>query len=380
MASISGGSADAAVASRGVLNVAEPVNSPAERDAVQPYFMTKVLRRDPLVTFSSAGLREFHLLNLPPVLPELFDVPRGLHLLHFTHTIEAWHAPENVAASYAQAKAALPGHEFLALTASETESWLLAQRGVPSLLGSGLIFTDERVWKPVPPLVPGLRVYDAVYSARLASNKRHELASSIKSLILIYAHSLAEPENDAYQRVKAILPQAFFANHEAGRGDYTKFDTETMVKLLAHAQVGLCLTKVEGCMRASIEYMLAGLPVVSTKSTGGRDRYFFGPQCRIVPDDPDQIAAAVIELRNASLDRRRVRSHVAQLLAFDRFNFLSQLNRIAERYFEKADLFDSFEPFIGTIAQYQPLDKVIQELRMSLGGDAGDQTAGGAAG
>ena len=357
--------------------MAGPDNPPAEPGG--PWFMTKVLRRDPLVTFSSAGLNEFPILQLPSVLPELFDVARGLHLLHFTHTVEAWHAPDNVAAAYARARAALPGHEFLALTASETESWLLAQRGVPSLLGSGLIFTDEQVWKPVPALVPGLRMYDAVYSARLAPNKRHELASSINSLMLLYAHSLVEREYDAYQRVKAILPQAFFANHEAGRGDYVKFDPETMVKLLAHAQVGLCLTKVEGCMRASIEYMLAGLPVVSTKSTGGRDRYFFGPQCRIVPDDPDRIAAAVIELRDANLDRRRVRGHVAQLLAFDRFNFLSQLNRIAERYFEKADLFDSFKPFIGTIARYRPLDEVVQNLRASPG-DASDRTVGEAAG
>ena len=279
-----------------------------------------------------------------------------------------------------RAKAALPGHEFLALTASETKSWLLAQRGVPSLLGSGLIFTDERVWKPVPALVPGLRIYDAVYSARLAPNKRHELASAVNSLMLIYAHSLAEPEDDAYRRVKAILPQALFANHEAGHGRYMKFDADNMVKLLAHAQVGLCLTQVEGCMRASIEYMLAGLPVVSTKSTGGRDRYFFGPQCRIVPDDPDRIAAAVIELRDARLDRRRVRAHVAQLLSFDRFNFLSQLNRIAERYFDQADLFDSFEPFIGTMARFYPLDEVIEQLRASLGGDVGDRAAKAPAG
>lgn len=346
------------------MSVEEPIKK-AEEQRI-PWFTAKVLRRDPLVTFSSAEIGEIPLLRLTAALPELFDVPRGLHLVHYTHTLEAWQAPDNAAAAYARAKAALPGHEFLALTASETESWLLAQCGVPSLLGSGLIFADERIWKPVPPMFPGLRVYDAVYSARLAPKKRHELASAVKSLLLLYPHSLTESEEEAYRRVKAILPDAYFANHAAGQGRYMKFKPDDMVKLLAHAQVGLCLTEVEGCMRASIEYMLAGLPIVSTKSTGGRDRYFFGPQCRIVPDDPDRVAAAVVELRDAALDRRRVRGHVAQLLAFDRYNFLSQLNRISRRFFGQGDLFDSFDPFVGAMAGFLPLDQVIASLRASI--------------
>ncbi len=358
--------------------MAEPVKVPAEQG--KPWYTTKVLARDPLITLSTAGFNEFHVVQLATELPALFDVPRGFHLLHFTHTIEAWHAPDNIAEAYARAKVALPGHEFLALTASETESWLLARLGVPSLLGNGLIFTDERVWKPSPPIVPGLRVYDAVYSARLAPSKRHELASAVKSLLLVYPHSLTASETEAYERVLAILPHAFFANHEAGKGSYVKFDAANMVRLLGHAQVGLCLTKVEGCMRASIEYMLAGLPVVSTKSTGGRDRYLMGPHCRIVPDDPDQIAATVRALRDAALDRRRVRAYVAQLLAFDRYNFLSQLNRIAERLFGQPNLFPSFEPFIGAVARFRPHDEVVAMVRASIAGESdveiSNETAG----
>jgi len=88
----------------------------------------------------------------------------------------------------------------------------------------------------------------------------------------------------------------------------------------------------------------------------------------------------VNELRDANLDRRRVRGHVAQLLAFDRFNFLAQLNRIAARYFEQGDLFDSFEPFIGTVARYRPLNEVIEGLRANLSYNVGDTATGDAAG
>jgi hypothetical protein len=309
------------------------------------------------------------LLRLAAAMPDVFDVPRALHLLHFTHTIEAWQGAEQVAAEFARTNTALPGHECVALTASETESWLLSRLGVPNLMGNGLIFTDERLWKPSPPMVPGLRVYDAIYSARLAPGKRHELAAGVESLLLVYAHSLTDSEDEPYRRVKSLLPHAFFANHEAGKGSYQKFDAKMMVLLHGHARVGLCLTAVEGCMRASMEYLLTGLPVVSTRSIGGRDRYLLGGYCRLVPDDPDKVAEAVRELRDLNLDRRRIRSHAAQLLAFDRYNFMLQVNKIAERLFGRDDLLPSFEPLIGAVSRYRPLDDVVGIVRAEL--DAG---------
>ena len=47
------------------------------------------------------------------------------------------------------------------------------------------------------------------------------------------------------------------------------------------SQVGLCLSKSEGAMFASIEYLLCGLPIVSTKSVGGRDIFFTDENCII---------------------------------------------------------------------------------------------------
>ena len=43
---------------------------------------------------------------------------------------------------------------------------------------------------------------------------------------------------------------------------------------LSRASTGLLLSEVEGASYAAVEYMLAGLSVVSTPSAGGRDAYF----------------------------------------------------------------------------------------------------------
>jgi glycosyltransferase involved in cell wall biosynthesis len=218
------------------------------------------------------------------------------------------------------------------------------------------------------PTIPGLRIYAAIYSARLDPSKRHELAAKIASLLLVYPYAISDSNDAAYRRMKAILPQAMLANHEFGAGTYEKFGPAAVVKLLGHARVGLALTAAEGCMRASMEYMLAGLPVVSTRSIGGRDRYLHGNYCRIVGDDPDHVARAVWELCDLNLDRRRIRVHVAELLAFDRYNFLLNANKLVKSVLGRDDLMPSIEPLMGAVAEFEPLDRIAAALRKRTGG------------
>ena len=49
---------------------------------------------------------------------------------------------------------------------------------------------------------------------------------------------------------------------------------EEVNNFLNQCKVGIILSEVEGANYASIQYLLAGLPVVSTKSKGGRDVFF----------------------------------------------------------------------------------------------------------
>lgn len=55
-------------------------------------------------------------------------------------------------------------------------------------------------------------------------------------------------------------------------------------------------------MFASMEYLLCGLPIVSTPSIGGRDVFFDKDYVEIVEPDPHAVKEAVIEMV-----RRRVR-------------------------------------------------------------------------
>jgi len=64
------------------------------------------------------------------------------------------------------------------------------------------------------------------------------------------------------------------------------------------SKVGLCLSKKEGAMFASIEYLLCGLPIVSTRSVGGRDEFFTDKNCIFAEDNAESVKQCVDEWLN----------------------------------------------------------------------------------
>jgi len=231
------------------------------------------------------------------------------------------------------------------LATNDAEVSLLSRSGLECMMGNHNIFTEENVWKPQATSEPML---GAIYNAALASYKRHELASSIDSLMLLYRPGKETQENLA--RLRKRLPRAIFANHDLNGGRYRRFSPAEVCTLLSRGRVGLCLSHTEGAMRASIEYLLCGLPVVSTQSVGGRDRYFAGNYCTVTGDDPDEIAQAVRQAASRSFDRMKIRSHVGELLGFDRYQFLSNANRFVLRHTGVSAVFRTIRPFYGSLA------------------------------
>lgn len=331
-------------------------------DRVPGYHYAYVMSAEPLVIMTLCST-EVPAGAAAAYAPDLLADRRALHLLHPSWTLEHG-LPKHFAAEIARMQEQLPGSEVLMLCSNEQEVLACAEGGIPAILGNGLIFTDERIWRPVPPIER--QRFAAVYNGRLDSFKRHELATGIEDLLLLYNWSLDHDQDDAAALIKVKLPRATFINH--GSGGYCALSKTETNGWLAQADVGLCLSAVEGCMRASMEYLLAGLPVVSTHSVGGRDRYFNGAYSRIVDPDPNAIAAAASELRGLNLDRNAIRSHVSQVLAFERHNLLLALNGYIRRKFGVVDdVLTSFRPFLGCISEQVPVRKWRSSLEARSG-------------
>ncbi|TIW59263.1 MAG: glycosyltransferase, partial [Mesorhizobium sp.] len=142
------------------------------------------------------------------------------------------------------------------------------------------LMISEDIFRPLPDVSVE---YDAVYNGRISHTKRHYLAFEIERLVHVTS-SIGElpPAGDRafIRRLQAQSPLHRIANplvdDLAGR-----LSPDEVNHVYNQAAVGLCLSAVEGAMYSSMEYLLAGLPIVSTPSIGGRDVYFHPDYCII---------------------------------------------------------------------------------------------------
>jgi glycosyltransferase involved in cell wall biosynthesis len=136
--------------------------------------------------------------------------------------------------------------------------------------------------------------YDAIYNAAMAPYKRHLLAAKTSSLALITYRYGGTHESDYEKEVRIALA------HGTWLVDAQKDDEKASAAQVAayynQARVGLCLSEAEGAMFASIEYLLCGLPVVTTRNTGGRDVFFDPEYVEVVDDTPEAVSQGVSDL------------------------------------------------------------------------------------
>lgn len=142
--------------------------------------------------------------------------------------------------------------------------------------------------------------FDALYTARRAVSKRHHLAAAVGAacrLALIYPH-----HDERWSDLPLCrLPRHVYANK-------SNIEAEVVCDIINQSRVGLALSAVEGACFASSEYLLCGVPVVSTPSKGGRSFWYDDENALIVDADPDAVLAGVREILQAERDPRRIRA------------------------------------------------------------------------
>ena len=98
-------------------------------------------------------------------------------------------------------------------------------------------------------------------------------------------------------RIRELLSKATWLNDT---GSF--IPPQEISDYLCRARVGLALSAEEGPMAACVEYLLSGLPVVSTPSLGGRDVFFDERFVKVVEPDPHAVSEGVEALARLQID------------------------------------------------------------------------------
>jgi glycosyltransferase involved in cell wall biosynthesis len=155
-------------------------------------------------------------------------------------------------------------------------------------------FLDYNTIKPQP----AEKLYDAIYTARFAPFKRHELAAEVPNLALV-AGSTWGVESSS-------IPPHSYLNEKP-------LDLNGVLSKISESRVGLILSEAEGACYSSSEYLLAGIPVVSTPSYGGRDIWYNEVNSLIAAPTPIAVAEAVRSLIERKPDSKLIRElHILQ--------------------------------------------------------------------
>ena len=217
-----------------------------------------------------------------------------------------------------------PKHRFIHLCNTLEQEKAFQKKGLQAVFVNHNCLVDEKIFRPISSVK---KLFDAIYDARLVKWKRHYLAQNLSSLAFLYYSVPGLDNKEEIDQVKCTFPWVHYFNHTPD-GSYKILTAEEVAIALNSCRVGLCLSQMEGAMYASIQYLLCGLPVVSTRSQGGRD-VFFDPACvEIVDDDPVSVRQGVIKQLDNSLTPWEIREKTLRKVYQHRERFQALIQHI----------------------------------------------------
>lgn len=212
-----------------------------------------------------------------------------------------------------------PLHRVVFAANTKVELLLCKAAGIEVVWCNHNALMNERIFQPATGAMPGdVREFDAIYDAQIARYKRHQLAKKVKRLGLIHYTAPRLFEALWTLRIRWLLRRArIFNRHHRGIWPI-RLGHDEVAAHYNRARVGLCLSAVEGAMLASIQYLLCGLPVVTTPNRGGRNDFFDAENSIEVAAEPEAVAAGVRTLIERRVDPWIIREKTLARMAAHR--------------------------------------------------------------
>ncbi len=253
------------------------------------------------------------------------------YLVTLTWTVLLPHRIENLARYYRKHIKKYPRQKITFLANETAELELLHKYDLPAILCNHNAFLDENRYT----IRNEKKIYSAVTNSRMAPYKRIELARDVKDCCLITY--FLDPEDLEYEK-------RIYGSHEEGKncpmpfmkfpqyenGHYVHyFSIDKINEIYGQSRCGLILSAEEGGCFASLEYLLCGLPVVTTPNIGGRDEFFDKDYVVWAEPAPEAVAEAVEKAVSLPISAEEIRRRTLEKVRKHREKYMQILNDIA---------------------------------------------------
>ena len=299
-----------------------------------------IISKKPLIITTVWDLWEYH--GTKKVFSKKYGDKKAFFLFFFWWSVENIFTVNYIQLQYKRYRKKFPKHNLVFLCNTKKQHELFQRNNLPSIYCNQNSFIDEKIFT----MLKLKKKYDAIYNAQMAPFKRHRLASKIDNLALITYFDGVKSKKSYYKKTKKLLPKAKWIHQSSLE---KQISSEKVVKYLNQSKIGLCLSALEGSMYASIEYLLCGLPVISTKSRGGRDVFINKKYVKIVKANPNEVKKAVYQMINKKIPAKYIRNNTIKKMLPHRNRFISLVKDINSKFnFNKV--------FVNKMLKWQKVD------------------------
>jgi len=191
------------------------------------------------------------------------------------------------------------------------------------------------------------KIYDAILISRAIPWKRIHLANKINNL----AFFTSDPN-----RKEVEFPNHVNKNISVPYNQINDY--------INQSKCGLILSEIEGACYSSSEYLLAGIPVVSTVSYGGRDLWYTEENSIICDATEDSVKNSVDQILSRKINPQRIRDKHILLMNHLRSNFINEIDRIFKIHNINIDSRKYFnEKYYTKMNRYNILKKCTEILK-----------------
>jgi len=185
--------------------------------------------------------------------------------------------------------------------------------------------------------------YDSIYNSNFYKYKQHYLLEDINNykIALIYYHRNSNLNqayyinnkdiDEGYEIENNFLLKNNFELLNRIDGNYVFLNKQQINKYYNESYSGLCLSDIEGACLVSVEYLLSGLPVISVKNFGGRDKLLKQMGEYSLTDlnyDTNEIQEAIQFYKNKNFIKEDIRDRIIKVIDYEWQNLFIELNKL----------------------------------------------------